>query len=229
MRSMRASSTCRNVAAAATDSAAAVVTDTACPAWLPPQLCPERAAQIAAADSRSATWAQRESLRIADYKRFQVLDGEGLRCSLYVSYCPFNCRNCYNKASQKASYGHDFTADMEDQILADMAERHVAGLTLLGGEPMLSAAPLLPLIRRIRAERPGKTIWTFTGYRFEVLVGLGDERTELLRLTDVLVDGQYIEEARDPGNPPAFAGSDNQRLIDVASSLAAGTAVAWRG
>lgn len=160
---------------------------------------------------------------VADYKPFQVLDGAGLRCSLYVSYCPFNCMGCYNKAAQKANYGTALNAELTEQILTDVGRPHVADLTFVGGEPMLSARHLVPIARRVHDV--GKTVWTYTGYRFEVLRELTDERRLLLELTDVLVDGQFIAELRDDTNPPAFRGSVNQRLVDVAASLGRGSII----
>ena len=91
-------------------------------------------------DERSRTWEQTDEFRVADYKPFQALDGEGLRCSLYVSYCPFNCLGCYNKAAQKKGYGNPYTAELEERILRDLANPHVAGLTLVGGEPSTSSS-----------------------------------------------------------------------------------------
>ncbi|WIM67224.1 anaerobic ribonucleoside-triphosphate reductase activating protein [Corynebacterium breve] len=173
-------------------------------------------------DERSRTWEQTDQFRIADYKPFQVLDGEGLRCSLYVSYCPFNCAGCYNKAAQKKSYGVEYTPELEETIMADLRNPRVAGLTLCGGEPMLSATWLLPLVRRVRAELPEKTIWSYTGYRWEILVTFNDERRGLLELVDVLIDGQFIAELRDEGALLPFRGSSNQRLINVQKSLVAG-------
>lgn len=178
-------------------------------------------------DERSKTWAQTDEFRIADYKPFQALDGEGLRCSLYVSYCPFNCLGCYNKAAQKKDYGNPYTAELEERIMGDLANPHVAGLTLVGGEPFLSARWLMPLVRRIREELPEKTIWSYSGYSWEILRLFGDERRELLESLDVLIDGQFIQEERDEGNLKPFAGSSNQRLIDVPASLAAGTPVKY--
>lgn len=179
-------------------------------------------------DQRSRTWAQTDTFRIADYKPFQVLDGEGLRCSLYVSYCPFSCPGCYNKAAQKKGYGDAYTPELEERIINDLSNRNVSGLTLVGGEPFLSARFLLPLVRRIRKELPAKTIWAYTGYSWETLQVFGDERRALLRHLDVLVDGQFITQLRDEANPPPFAGSSNQRLIHVPSSLAAGSPVQHR-
>lgn len=111
--------------------------------------------------------------------------------------------------------------------MADLGRNHVAGLTLVGGEPMLSARHLLPLVRRIRRELPGKTVWAYTGYLWETLQLFTDERRELLGELDVLIDGPYIAEERDPGNPRPFVGSANQRVLDVQESLAAGEAVEY--
>lgn len=192
-----------------------------------PNTSAERLTTIARADQRSRTWAQTEVLRIADYKPFQVLDGEGLRCSLYVSYCPFRCLGCYNKAAQKKNYGFAYTAELEERILQDLSQPHVAGLTLVGGEPFLSAKHLFALVRRIRAELPGATVWSYSGYTWETLQSFTDERRDLLRELDVLIDGQFIAEERDEACVPTFAGSANQRLIDVPVSLADGVVVAY--
>ncbi|WKD58819.1 anaerobic ribonucleoside-triphosphate reductase activating protein [Corynebacterium caspium] len=181
---------------------------------------PERLSLIERADIRSRGWAQTSQLMIADYKPFQALDGEGLRCSLYVSYCPFNCLGCYNKAAQKKNYGYPYSRQLEERIMDDLAGKYIAGLTIVGGEPMLSAKYLLPLVRRIRTELPEKTIWSYTGYLWETLHLFQDERRELLQQLDVLIDGQFIAEERDEGNLKPFAGSSNQRLIDVAASYA---------
>lgn len=78
----------------------------------------------------------------ADYKPFNFVDGEGVRCSLYVSGCPFKCPECYNRAAQSFRYGRPYTAELEERILADLAQPYVAGLSLVGGEPML-ATPVL--------------------------------------------------------------------------------------
>lgn len=192
-----------------------------------PELADASRTRIEAMSERSLTWEQTSQPRIADYKPFQALDGEGLRCSLYVSYCPFNCLGCYNKAAQKKDYGNAYTPELEERILADLANPHVAGLTLAGGEPFLSARWLLPLIRRIRAELPDTTVWSYSGYTWEVLRLFGDERRDLLESLDVLIDGQFIQELRDEAHPTPFAGSANQRLIDVPASLTAGEPVRY--
>jgi anaerobic ribonucleoside-triphosphate reductase activating protein len=70
--------------------------------------------------------------RIADYKPFNFVDGEGVRNSLYVSGCLFACEGCFNKAVQNFRYGTPYTLELENQIIADLSHDYVQGLTLLG-------------------------------------------------------------------------------------------------
>lgn len=67
--------------------------------------------------------------KIADYKPFNFVDGEGVRCSLYVSGCLFDCPGCYNLAAQNFNYGRPYTQELEDQIIADIGQSYVQGLT----------------------------------------------------------------------------------------------------
>ncbi|KGF05735.1 anaerobic ribonucleoside-triphosphate reductase activating protein [Arcanobacterium sp. S3PF19] len=150
---------------------------------------------------------------IADYKPFNFVDGEGVRCSLYVSGCPFKCPGCYNAAAQSFRYGRQYTAELEEQIISDLAQPYVAGLSLLGGEPFLSTPILLPLVRKVR-KRFGKekTVWIWSGYLYEQLLAEPEKR-ELLNLCDVLVDGPFIRKKFVRDLP--FRGSLNQRIIDL--------------
>ena len=76
--------------------------------------------------------------RIIDYKAFNFVDGEGVRNSLYVSGCMFHCEGCYNVATWSFNAGIPYTHELEEQIMKDLAEPYVQGLTLLGGEPFLN-------------------------------------------------------------------------------------------
>ena len=145
------------------------------------------------------TWtAEKFSLGyVADYKPYNFVDGEGVRCSLYVSGCPFACRSCYNKVAQDFSYGSPYTKELEDQIISDLAADYCQGLTLLGGEPFLNTQVSLSLSKRVKAEfGEQKDIWAWSGYTFEELINGSDDKVELLKLIDVLVDGKFIEEKR---------------------------------
>ncbi|WP_182353626.1 anaerobic ribonucleoside-triphosphate reductase activating protein [Flaviflexus huanghaiensis] len=163
----------------------------------------------------------------ADYKPFTFVDGEGVRCSLYVSGCPFACPGCYNRAAQSFKYGTRYTTELEERILNDLAQPYVAGLSLLGGEPMLATPVLLPLVRRVRSLfGQSKTIWTWSGYTYEQLRHETPDKRELLEHSDVLVDGPFIQ--RLYHHDLAFRGSSNQRIIDVPASRDAGQPVLWQ-
>jgi anaerobic ribonucleoside-triphosphate reductase activating protein len=163
---------------------------------------------------------------VGDYKPFMFVDGEGVRCSLYVSGCLFACEGCFNRATWSFRYGNPYTAELEDRILADLAQPYVQGLTLLGGEPFLNTGVCLALVRRVRAQfGRGKDIWSWTGYTYEQLLLETDDKLELLGQLDVLVDGPFDESLKDLRLQ--FRGSSNQRIIDVPASLAAGHMVLW--
>lgn len=164
---------------------------------------------------------------VADYKPFNFVDGEGVRCSLYVSGCPFKCPGCYNEAAQSFRYGTPYTEELEERIMADLAQPYVAGLSLVGGEPMLATPILLPLVRRVKAEFGSeKTIWIWSGYTYEQLIAESSDKTDLLDHCDVLVDGPFIK--RLYHHDLAFRGSSNQRIIDLPTSREAGRAVLWQ-
>lgn len=176
--------------------------------------------------NRQQTWTAEKYSKwnIADYKPFMFVDGEGVRCSIYVSGCLFACEGCFNKAIQNFNYGTPYTRELEDQILEDLSQDHVQGLTLLGGEPFLNTGLCLQLVDRVHRELGDtKDIWSWSGYTYEELISGTEDKVELLNKIDVLVDGKFILAERDLTVP--FRGSRNQRIIDVKRSLKAGHAV----
>ncbi|WP_367371145.1 anaerobic ribonucleoside-triphosphate reductase activating protein [Pediococcus parvulus] len=163
---------------------------------------------------------------IADYKAFNFVDGEGVRCSLYVSGCPFHCPGCYNVAAQNFHYGKPYTQELEDQIIEDLSQDYVQGLTLLGGEPFLNTQVCLKICKRVRQEfGHSKDIWSWSGYTWDELLKDSDDKLEMLSLLDILVDGRFLEEQKDL--TLQFRGSANQRIIDVPKSLATHKVVIW--
>lgn len=165
---------------------------------------------------------------VADYKAFNFVDGEGVRCSLYVSGCPFHCPGCYNVAAQNFHYGKPYTQELEDQIIEDLSQDYVQGLTLLGGEPFLNTQVCLKICTRVRKEfGHSKDIWSWSGYTWDELLKDSDDKLEMLSLIDILVDGRFLEEQKDL--TLQFRGSANQRIIDVPKSLAAKKVVIWDG
>ena len=165
---------------------------------------------------------------VGDYKPFVFVDGEGVRCSLYLSGCLFACDGCFNEATWNFRYGQPYTPELEDQILADLGREYVQGLTLLGGEPFLNTGVCLPLLDRVRRELgTTKDVWCWTGYTFEELLLDSADKLALLGRVDVLVDGRFELAKRDLGLQ--FRGSSNQRIIDVKASLASGQVTLWSG
>lgn len=164
--------------------------------------------------------------RIADYKPFNFVDGDGVRCSLYVSGCPFACKGCYNKIAQNFAYGVIYDDALEEQIINDLAKPYVQGLTLLGGEPFLNTQVTNRLVQRVRDEfGHAKDIWSWSGYYYEELLKETEDKRWLLEHIDILVDGRFDINLMDLSL--RFRGSSNQRIIDVPASLTAGEVKLW--
>ena len=171
-------------------------------------------------------------MNYATIKSRDIANGPGVRVSLFVSGCTHRCPGCFNEEAWDFSYGQPFDQNVIDRILEELSPSFVKGLTLLGGEPFdpKNQAPILDLLRQIKAKYPEKSIWCFTGYLFDrdLLPGkLGDPAItrEYLEHLDVLVDGPFIQARKNL--TLRFRGSDNQRLIDVPASLKSGTVVLW--
>ena len=165
-------------------------------------------------------------MNYATIKWTDIANGEGVRISLFVSGCTHHCKNCFNQIAWDFSYGEPFDSAVEEKILKELDSSYIAGLTLLGGEPMepSNQAALLPFIKRVRAQFPQKSIWCYTGCILDVSTGLltdhhknTEQTKELISLFDVLVDGPYVEELKNIRLK--FRGSSNQRVIDVKKTL----------
>lgn len=154
------------------------------------------------------------------------MDGEGVRCSLYVSGCPFACKGCYNKIAQNFKYGKPYTEELEKQIVEDLKAEYCQGLTLLGGEPFLNTDVTISICERVReVYGDQKDIWSWTGYTWEEILRGSEDKLALLELVDVLVDGRFVLEQF--SYDLDFRGSSNQRIIDVQKSLAEEEVVLW--
>ena len=160
-------------------------------------------------------------------------NGRGCRTSLFVSGCTHHCRGCFNEATWDFNYGIPYTKETEEEIIESLKPSYIAGLTLLGGEPMEpdNQRALLPLLRRIRREVPHADIWAYSGYLLEELRDATNRRChtectdELLGLIDVLVDGEFVLERKDIRLN--FRGSSNQRIIDMKKTLETGCIVLY--
>lgn len=162
-------------------------------------------------------------MKVAEIKFNDIANGPGVRTSLFVSGCTHHCFNCFNQIAWDFNYGKPYTKEIEDSIIESLKPDYIAGLTLLGGEPMefVNQEGLVNLVKRVKQELPNKTIWCFTGYLFDDLLYAGkmhgDHTDELLSCIDVIVDGEYLDAQHDISL--IFKGSRNQRTIDVQRSL----------
>ncbi len=169
-------------------------------------------------------------MNYATIKPVDVANGPGVRVSLFVSGCNHHCKDCFNSEAWDFAYGEPFTEEVEEEILHLLEPDYIKGLTLLGGEPMepQNQEALLPFVRKVRARFPQKSIWCFSGYEFdrEIVGRMMKESAvtrELVPLFDVMVDGRFVAEKRNLSLK--FRGSENQRILDVKASLAAGEVV----
>ncbi len=165
-------------------------------------------------------------MNYAEIKKTDIANGPGVRVSLFVSGCRHHCKGCFNPETWDFCYGSPFDEIAECQLLEALSPGYIAGLTLLGGDPLEkeNTVALIPFLKKVRQRFPSKSIWCFTGDVYENLLKRADAK-ELFSLIDVLVDGPFIEAQKNI--TLRFRGSENQRLIDIKKSLAAGTVVEW--
>lgn len=148
-----------------------------------------------------------------------IVDGDGCRVTLFVSGCRNHCKGCFNPETWNFDFGQPYTEITENEIIEACKKPYIAGLTILGGEPMEqeNQADVYKLINRFKREYPGKNVWLFTGYIYEKDLLEGQRKningltTSILEMVDILVDGPFILEQRDLNL--RFRGSTNQRLL----------------
>ena len=173
-------------------------------------------------------------MKYATIKWTDIANGEGVRISLFVSGCTHHCKNCFNQIAWDFNYGEDFGVDVQNKIIKELSNNYIAGISLLGGEPLepQNQEALFPFIKRVRAVYPNKTIWCYTGFVLDEKTGALKEihknipvTKTLISMFDVLVDGAYVEELKDIRLK--FRGSSNQRVIDVQNTLQSGKVVLY--
>lgn len=169
-------------------------------------------------------------MRYGQIRKFDIANGSGIRTSIFVTGCTHHCYNCFNEEYQDFQAGKEWTDAETEEVLSYVTNPNVSGLTLLGGEPMQNAGGLLEVVKKVREAAPEKTIWVYSGYTLEALYALEGQQKkdvfDLLSYCDVLVDGPFVDELRDPSLE--FRGSKNQRILDVKKSLTQGEPV-WYG
>lgn len=163
-------------------------------------------------------------MNYATIKKMDIANGPGVRVSLFVSGCRHHCKGCFNEEAWDFNYGKEFNDETIDEIVEALKPHYITGLSLLGGEPFEkeNQAALVKLTNRVKEVYPEKSIWAYSGFLFDTQIRdkmctMWTETPELLKNVDVLVDGKFEEENKDP--KIFFRGSTNQRIIDVKESL----------
>lgn len=173
-------------------------------------------------------------MNYANIKYCDIANGVGVRTTLFVSGCRLHCPDCFNEEAWDFSAGRPFDERAAATVMASLEAPYVAGLTILGGEPMEpeNQQGLVGFLEAVRGRySASKSIWLFSGHTWEQLRpggawNLGDVTDRILDTLDVLVDGPFLKERHDI--TLRFRGSDNQRLIDVPATLEApGDDVVW--
>ena len=148
-------------------------------------------------------------------RKMDISDGPGVRVSIFMQGCAFNCKNCFNPETHDFKGGKEFTDETINRILELSDNDNIEGLSILGGEPMhpRNIENTTKLAKAFKEKYPSKNVWAWSGFIFDK--DLKDK--EVTKYLDVLVDGQYVDELHNP--KLKWKGSSNQRVIDVQKSL----------
>lgn len=154
-----------------------------------------------------------------------VANGPGLRLSLFTSGCAHHCKGCFQPETWDFKNGEPFTLETQKYIIEKSKNKYIAGLSLLGGDPLDNIDGILPLLQEYRdVFGETKNIWLWTGYMFEEILQ-DNVKSKILPFIDVIIDGEFEENLKDI--TLKYKGSTNQRVIDVKKSINTNTIVLY--
>ena len=162
-------------------------------------------------------------MRYAKIREMDISNGTGVGVSIFFQGCHFHCKNCFNPETWDFEKGKEFTDETIERVLELCGNENITGLSILGGEPMhpTNIEGTTKLAKAFKQKYPEKTLWAWSGFLFDKWV----KDKEVAKYLDVLVDGQYVDELRNP--MLRWKGSSNQRVIDVQKSLKKGEVVLY--
>lgn len=193
-------------------------------------------------------------MRIAQIRKLDISNGEGIGISLFVQGCHFHCKGCFNAETWDFDGGKEWTHSLKEDFIRLTGNIHINRVSLLGGEPLAdeNVNDIASLVEEINHLYPDKSIWLYTGYTVDYIdkkygfilnpsardsvlelpdyqimeMSCQDQiRGEIISKCDVLVDGKYIDRSRDLTSK--WKGSKNQRVIDVQKSIDKGVITLW--
>jgi anaerobic ribonucleoside-triphosphate reductase activating protein len=179
-------------------------------------------------------------MRYSSIRSMDISNGEGVGVSIFVQGCHFHCKNCFNQSTWDFNGGKEWTEDKENIFFELIDRPYIKRVSILGGEPLAdeNVNCILRICNKIRlCYGNKKTIWLYTGYTWEDIINnqfedLGNgysrwsERALIMSKCDAMVDGRYVDNLKDMSYP--YAGSTNQRVIDVQKSLKEYKAILWK-
>lgn len=159
-------------------------------------------------------------MRYHNITKDDMLNGDGLRVVLWVAGCSHGCKGCQNPMTWDPEGGIPFEEKDKAEIFEQLEKSYVEGITFSGGDPLheKNVKDITALAKEIKSKYPQKTIWLYTGYRWEDI-----KKWDIVKYLDVLVDGKFDLATRDISLQ--WKGSPNQRVIDVQKSLQLGLVV----
>lgn len=169
-------------------------------------------------------------MNIAEIKSYDIANGPGVRVSVFVSGCTRHCPGCFNEVAWDFDYGVPYDDKVEQSILDLLDNPHVAGLSILGGEPFepQNQPYVRRLVERVREKYPNKNIWCYTGFTYDDLCTnelANPDSNYILEHIDVLVEGPFIQEQKNL--MLAHRGSENQRILDMDKINRTGLIALW--
>ena len=162
-------------------------------------------------------------MRYNKIRKMDIADGPGIRVSIFMQGCTFNCKNCFNPETHDFNGGKEFTDDTINRVLELCKNDTIDGLSILGGEPMHpnNIEATTKLAKAFKETYPNKSLWAWTGFQFDNYL----KDKEVAKYLDVVVDGQFKDELHNP--TLKWRGSENQRVIDVQKSIAENNVVLY--
>ncbi|MGF6907563.1 anaerobic ribonucleoside-triphosphate reductase activating protein [Fusobacterium sp. PH5-44] len=162
-------------------------------------------------------------MKYSGIKYSDMINGEGIRVSLFVSGCDHSCKGCFNRVAWDSDYGDEFNEETKNKVFDYIRQYDVIikGISLLGGDPTYysNVEPLIELLEEFKKEFPTKDVWIWSGYTWEQIEA-DSKKMKLISLCDVLIDGKFDSDLKDLNQK--WRGSTNQRVINIRESLKSG-------
>ena len=154
-------------------------------------------------------------MRYNKIRKMDISNGPGVRVSIFMQGCSFNCKNCFNPETHDFKGGLEFNEDTINEVIALASNDYIKGLSILGGEPLHpnNIKGTTMLAKAFKEKYPDKTIWVWTGFLYDRDL----KGKDVFDYIDVLVDGRYEDDLHNP--TLKYRGSSNQRVIDINKTL----------